>query len=201
MGRPFKLNPDLADQMCGFARQGMPIGRAAALAGCHRVTVQAWMREGAIEIGEAGDDDAELGPRAEFALSFGAARAEYLLKLNTQWQAAIARKDHNVANVIAAMLASQAPDEYSERRATRTVDQRTTLAGEIGVTRFASMSTEDLEGEHQRIQARRTAAKAQHGDDWREAMVDRPGQAGGGGGGGASMTQPQPQRRKKKILD
>ena len=122
MGRPLKLNDDLAEQICGFARQGLPVGRAAALVGVHRVTAQAWLAAGAneiAEIAEAGDGDAELGPRAEFAISFEAARAEYLLGLSAAWQAAVARRDAGTATAVQNMLAVRAPDEWSDRRATR----------------------------------------------------------------------------------
>ena len=162
--------------MCGFARQGLPIGRAASLAGCHRASAMRWMSLGAAEIAEAGDDADELGPRAAFALDFEAARAEYLLGLATEWEAAIKRKDANTAKVIAGMLSSQSPDEYSERRAVRSVDQRTTLAGEISVSRFDSMSTDDLNREREKIMARRDAAQAGAGSDSWQAAVAMPRQ-------------------------
>ena len=174
MGRPLKLTTDLAEAMCEYARQGMPVGRASALCDVHRVSAQRWLREGAGEVDAAGEDeDAVIGMRGQFAIDFEGARAAYLLGLLTKWQERIDKQDYNTAKVIAAMMASQAPDEYSERRATRTIDQRTTLQGEIGVTRYASMSTEDLDAERQRIEARRTAAKVDVGDDWRDAVVAR----------------------------
>ena len=151
------------------------------MCGVHRVTVQRWMSQGAVEIAEAaegGDDDAELGPRAEFALAFETARAGYLLELSEAWKTAISKRDANTAKVVATMLASVSPDEFSERRVVRTVDQKTTLAGEIGVTRFTEMSVEALDAERERIQARRAAAKAQPDDDWRDAAVKRPGPPG-----------------------
>ena len=179
MAPPSKLTPALAKEMCGYASQGLPIGRSAALVGVHRVTAMRWKREGGSEIAEAADDyDAEMGLRGQFAIDFDAARAGYLLKLTVQWQAAVDEGDHHVAKVIAAMLASQAPDEYSERRATRHVDQRTTLTGDVTVNRFASMSAEDLDAERQRIEARRAASQNQDDADWRAAAVRLPRPAG-----------------------
>ena len=162
--------------MCEFARKGLPIGRAAALVGIHRVTAQSWLSQGAIEIAEAGDEDGELGPRAAFAISFEAARAEYIVALNAAWQAAIARKDPNVAKAVAVMLASVSPDEYSERRVVRSVDQRTQVSGEIGVSRFSTMSAEDLSQEREKIAARLDAQALGQDDDWRAAAVRLPGE-------------------------
>ena len=119
MAPPLKLTDDVAEQMCGFARQGLPVGRAAAMCGIHRVSAMRWLSQGATEIAEAGDDDGDLGPRAAFAISFEAARAEYLLGLSAAWQAAVARRDADTATAVANMLAVRAPDEFSDRRATR----------------------------------------------------------------------------------
>ena len=156
----------------------MPLRRAAALAGVNRTTAWRWENQGAAEIDQAPDDGEELSPHARFTLAFGQARAEYLAELTAAWKAAVKRKDHHVAKVIATMLASQSPDEYSERRAARSIDQRTTLTGEIGVNnRFAEMTTDDLHAERERIAERRVAAKIADGDDWRTAVADRPGPA------------------------
>ena len=175
MAAKSKLTAELAEAMCEYARQGLPVGRAAALVGIHRVTAQHWMSIGAAEIAEAGDDDDDLGPRAAFAISFDAARAEYLLGLSAAWQAAVARKDPNTPKVIATMLASVSPDEYSERRATRT--QHTTLTGDVTVGRFATMSTDDLNAARAKIVARRDAAQAGAADDcWQSAAVRMPRQ-------------------------
>lgn len=172
-----KLTADTAEAICEFARQGLPVGRAAALVGVHRVTAQRWMREGAAEIAEAADGDDELGPRAAFALSFDAARAEFLLGLSASWQAAIKRKDANVAKAVQVRMASASPDEFSERRVIRTVDQTTTLAGEISVSRFAAMTDDELHAERSKIAARRDAAQACAGaDSWQAAAVRMPGQ-------------------------
>ena len=183
MAQPLKLNAERAAAMVANAELGLPIGRAAALAGVHRCTAMRWLSQGAAEIAEAGDDDdddgGELGLRAQFSIDFEAARAAYLLGLATKWQERIDKQDYNTAKAIQVMMASQSPDEYSERRATRTVDQKTTLAGEIGVTRYGSMTDVELDAERQRIQARRDAAEAQDGDDWRAAAVNPPGPAGG----------------------
>ena len=179
MARPTKLTAELAEEICEYARKGLPIRRAAALVGVHRVSAQRWMRQGALEIAEAADDDGELTPQAAFAIAFDAARAEFLLGLSTAWQAAIKRKDANVAKAVQVMMASQSPDEYSERRVVRTVDQKMALTGDIGVGRFAEMSDAELTGERQRIEARRAAAEAQPDDDWREAVAQRPAPAGG----------------------
>ena len=173
MPYPAKLTKALAETMSQHARQGLPIGRAASLSGIHRVTAQRWLREGAAEIDQAGDDDADLSLRATFAIDFEAARAQYLLGLTVQWQAAVKRKDANSAKVIATMLASVSPDEFSERRATRTIDQRTTLAGEVAINRYASMSVEDLAAERERIEQRRNATEGEA--DWRQAAVRLPG--------------------------
>ena len=138
-----------------------------------------WMSLGAAEIADAdaGDDAGELGPRAAFALDFEAARAEYLLGLARSWQAAIKRRDSNTAKVIAGMLSSQSPDEYSERRVVRSVDQRTQVSGDVTISRFASMSTEDLAIERSKIAARLDAAQALGADDsWRAAAVRLPRQ-------------------------
>ena len=172
-----KLTADTAEAICEFARQGLPVGRAAALVGVHRVTAQRWMREGAAEIAEAADGDDELGPRAAFALSFDAARAEFLLGLSASWQAAIKRKDANVAKAVQVRMASASPDEFSERRVIRTVDQTTTLAGQISVSRFDAMTDDELHAEREKIAARRDAAQAgAAGDDWQAAAVRMPGQ-------------------------
>ena len=179
MTKPSKLTAETAEAMCEFARQGLPAGRAAALVGVHRVTAQRWMREGAAEIAEAADDAEDLGPRAAFAISFESARAEYLLSLSAAWRAAIERKDGNVAKAIQVMMASVSPDEFSERRATRTVDQRVAMQADLTVSRFAEMSVGDLHAARQRIADRRGAAKVEDGDDWRTAVADRPGPAGG----------------------
>ena len=179
MRKAFKLTPETAEAMCGYARQGLPAGRAAAMCGIHRVTAQRWLREGAIEISEAGDGDTALGPRAEFATSFEAARAAFLLGLATKWQECIDKQDYNTAKAIQVMLASQSPDEYSERRATRTVDQRVAMQADLTVNRFASMSADDLDAERQRIAGRIDAAQALGGDeDWRAAAVRLPRQEG-----------------------
>ena len=180
MGRPLLLTDELSKTVCEYAAEGMPLGRATALVGVNRTTAWRWVREGEAEIDAAGDDGGELGPRGQFALDYGSARAGYLRRLNAQWEAAIKRKDYNTAKAVQVMLASQSPDEFSERRATRSINQTTTLQGEIGVARFATMSDVELTAERERMEARRAAAKAQPDDDWREAMVDRPGPAGGG---------------------
>ena len=52
------------------------------------------------------------------------------------------------------------------------------MQADISVNRYAEMSVEELAGESERIQARRAAAKAQDGDDWRGAEAHRPGPAG-----------------------
>ena len=177
MAAKSKLTADTAEAICEYARQGLPVGRAAALVNVHRVTAQRWMREGAAEIAEAADDDDELGPRAAFAISFDAARAEYLLGLSAAWQSAIARKEPHVAKCIQVMMASQAPDEYSERRVIRTVDQTTKLEGQISVSRFDTMTTDDLNAEREKIMARRDAAQAGAGSDsWQSAAVRTPHQ-------------------------
>ena len=179
MAAQSKLTDETAEAICEFARQGLPVGRAAALVGVHRVTAQRWMREGAAEIAEAADDGDELGPRAAFALSFDAARAEFLLGLSASWQAAIKRKDANIAKAVQVRMASASPDEFSERRVIRTVDQTTTLAGEISVSRFDSMTIDDLNAERERILARRDAAQAGAGaDSWQAAAVRTPHQVG-----------------------
>ena len=175
MARPTKLTAELAEEICEYARKGLPVRRAAALVGVHRVSAQRWMRQGALEIAEAADDDGELTPQAAFAISFDAARAEYLLGLSAAWQSAIARKEPHVAKCIQVMMASQAPDEYSERRVTRTVDQTTTLAGEIRVSRFDTMTDDDLRGERSKIAARVAAGEAGAGAaSWQDAAVRMP---------------------------
>ena len=180
MTGPTKLTNAVSEIICQHARAGLPLRRAAAMAGVNRITAWRWETQGATEIDQVGDDDdAELGPRALFSLAYGQARAEYLAELNAAWKSAIAGKDSNRAKAIQIMLAAVSPDEFSVRRATRSVNQTTTLQGEIGVTRFAEMSTEDLDAERQRIAARRTAARVEDGDDWRGAVADRPGPAGG----------------------
>ena len=153
----------------------MPIGRAASLAGCHRVSAMRWLSLGAAEIAEAGDNADELGPRAAFAISFEEARASYLLELSEAWRAAVAAKDANTAKAVAAMLSSQSPDEFSERRAVRSIDQRTTLAGEISVSRFDTMTDDALRGEREKIAARVAAGEAGAGAaSWQDAAVRLP---------------------------
>ena len=176
MARATKLTDAISDAICAHARQGMPLVRAAALARVNRVTAWRWQSEGAAEI-DAADDDAELGLRARFALNYGEARASYLLELSDAWKGAIKRKDANTAKQIQSMLSSQSPDEFSERRATRSVNQHTTLSGDVTVGRFATMSTEDLDAEREKIAARRDAAQAGAGADcWQAAAVRMPGQ-------------------------
>ena len=179
MAQPLKLTPELSKTVCEYAAQGMPLGRATALVGVNRVTAWRWVREGEAEIEAFGEEgEAELGSRGQFALDVGRARAGYLLKLNAQWEAAIKAKNPNLAKAVQVMLASQAPDEFSERRATRSIDQRTTLTGEVTTTnRYASMSGDDLDAEHQKITERIAAGKGRADDaDWRAAAVRPPGQ-------------------------
>ena len=179
MARPLKLNPAMAEAMCAHAELGLPIGRASALAGIHRCTAMRWLREGASEIDAiTDDDDADLSLRGRFAIDFEAARATYLLGLATKWQERIDKQDYNTAKAIQVMLASQSPDEYSERRATRTVDQRVAMQADLTVSRYAEMSVEDLDAERSRISARRAAAQADAGDDWQDAVVKRHAPAG-----------------------
>ena len=176
MTRATKLTDEVSEAICAHARQGMPLVRAAALSRVNRVTVWRWQSEGSAEI-DAADDDAELGLRGRFALNYGQARASYLLELSDAWKGAIKRKDANTAKQIQSMLSSQSPDEFSERRAIRSVNQTTTLQGEIGVGRFASMSAEDLAAERQRLMDRMDAAQAGAADDsWRSAAVRMPHQ-------------------------
>ena len=176
MTRPTKLTDEVSEAICAHARMGMPLVRAAALSRINRITAWRWQSEGAAEI-DAADDDAELGPRARFALNYGEARAAYLLELSSKWKGAVDKKDANTAKVIAAMLSSQSPDEFSERRATRT--QHTTLTGDVNVGRFDSMTTDDLNTERSKIAARRDAAQAgAAGDDWRAAAVRMPSPVG-----------------------
>ena len=169
MTGPTKLTDEVSEAICTHARAGMPLNRAAALSRINRITAWRWMNEGA----------AELGPKARFALNYGEARAAYLLELSDAWKRAIGRKDANTAKVIAGMLSSQSPDEFSERRATRHVDQHTTMSGEIGVNRFSAMSAEDLDQERTKISARIDAAQALGMDDsWQAAAVRMPSQVG-----------------------
>ena len=177
MGRPLKLNTATAAAMVANAKLGLPIGRASALAGVHRCTAMRWLAQGAAEIDAAGDDeDGELTLRARFSIDFESARASYLLGLVTKWQERIDKQDFNTAKVVAAMMASQAPDEYSERRATRT--QHTTLTGDVTVGRFDGMTDDDLHAERSKIIARRDAAQAgaAGADSWQAAAVRMPGQ-------------------------
>ena len=170
----------------------MPLNRAAALAGVNRITAWRWQTEGAAEI-DAGDDDDELGMLARFSLDYGAARAAYLLELSEAWKEAVVRKDGNVAKAIQTMMAAISPDEFSERRATRSINQTTTLAGEIGVSRFGSMSAEELTAEREMIQARHDAAAPLPADDWRSAVVQLPGPAGG------DSETPAPSEKKTPV--
>ena len=82
MTRATKLTDEVSEAICAHARMGMPLVRAAALSRINRITAWRWQSEGAAEI-DAADDDAELGPRARFALNYGEARAAYLLELST----------------------------------------------------------------------------------------------------------------------
>ena len=176
MTGPIKLTDAVSETICTHARAGMPLNRAAALARINRITAWRWMNEGAAEI-DAADDDVELGPRARFALNYGEARAAYLLELASAWKGAVDKKDANTAKVIAAMLSSQSPDEFSERRATRT--QHTTLTGDVTVGRFDTMSDDDLNAEREKIAARRDAAQAGAADDsWQSAAVRMPSPVG-----------------------
>ena len=177
MTRPTKLTDQVSEIICQHARAGLPLRRAAALANVNRVTAWRWEAQGAAEIDQAPDDGAELGPHARFALACGQARAEYRAELTTAWKAAITRKDANGAKAVQVMLASVSPDEFSERRATRTIDQHTTMSGDVTVNRFASMSAEELDTERSKIAARIDAAQALGADDsWRAAAVRMPGQ-------------------------
>ena len=178
-GRPSKLTPKVAEAICEYARKGLPLARAAVLGGCHRVTAQRWLAQGAAEIADIADD-AELSIFAEFAIDFERARAGYLLGLVTKWQVAIDEGDYNSAKAIQIMMASQSPDEYSERRATRTVDQRTTLTADVHVSRFAAMTADELASERRQIAARREATEIADADDadWRSAAVRLPSSTG-----------------------
>ena len=178
MTRPTKLTDRVSEIICQHARAGLPLRRAAAMAGICRITAWRWETQGATEIDQVGDDgDDELGPRARFSLAFGQARAEYLAELNAAWKSAIAAKDSNRAKAIQTMLAAVSPDEFSERRATRTIDQHTTLTGDVTVGRFDSMTTDDLHAEREKILARRDAAQAGAGSDsWQAAAVRTPHQ-------------------------
>ena len=174
MTRPTKLTDKVSEAICAHARQGMPLVRAAALSRINRITVWRWQSEGAAEI-DAADDDDELGLRGRFSLNYGEARASYLLELASAWKGAIERKDPHTAKQIQAMLSSQSPDEFSERRATRT--QHTTLTGDVNVGRFDAMTDDELHAEREKIMARRDAAQAgAAGDDWQAAAVRMPGQ-------------------------
>ena len=171
MPYPAKLTKALAETMSQHARQGLPIGRAAAISGIHRVTAMRWLREGASEIDQA-EDDADLSPRAQFAITFERARAEYVLGLNVAWRKAVKGKDANLAKSVAAMLASVSPDEYSERRVVRTIDLK--VSGNLAVSRYSTMSAEDLDAERSRIEQRRKATAGD--DDWRGTAARLPGQ-------------------------
>ena len=179
MGRPTKLTPKVAASICAYATKGLPLARAAVLEGCHRVTAQRWLAQGAAEIADAADD-AELSVFAQFAIDFESARAGYLMKLSEQWQAAIDEGDHNVAKAVQVMMASQSPDEYSERRVTRSVDQRTTLTADVSVNRFSDMTSDELATERKQIEARREATEIDVDDDadWRSAAVRLPSSTG-----------------------
>ena len=169
----------VAEAICEYARKGLPLARAAVLEGVHRVSAQRWLAQGAAEIADAGDD-AELTIFAQFAIDFEAARAGYLLKLSEQWQAAIKGKDANTAKVIAAMLSSVSPDEYSERRVVRSVDQTVTMTADVNVSRFADMTADELASERDLIEARREATEGDAADDadWRSAAVRLPSSTG-----------------------
>ena len=175
MGRPTKLTAKVAEAICENARKGLPLGRAAVLVAVHRVTAQRWLAEGALEIADAADD-AELSLCAQFTIDFESARAGYLLGLATKWQECIDEGDYNTAKSVQVMMASQSPGEYSERRVTRSVDQRTTMSAEINVNRFADMTTGELATERQQIAARREATEIADADDadWRSAAVRLP---------------------------
>lgn len=78
-GRPTKLTPELAEQLCGHVRDGNYLTVACDLVGVHEATVYRWLDRGE-EIDQGHDDDAELGPEDEalraFYLAFRRARAE-----------------------------------------------------------------------------------------------------------------------------
>ena len=174
-GRPSKLTPKVAEAICAYATKGLPLARSAVLQGVHRVSAQRWLAQGAAEIADAADD-AELSVFAQFAIDFESARAGYLLGLATKWQESIDEGDYNTAKAIQIMMASQSPDEYSERRATRTVDQRTTMTAEVSVSRFADMTSDELATERDQIEARREATEIDAADDadWRQSAVRLP---------------------------
>ena len=178
MTGPIKLTDKVSEIICQHARAGLPLRRAAAMAGVNRITAWRWETQGATEIDQVGDDDdAVLSPRAIFSLAFGQARAAYLAELNAAWKSAIAGKDSNRAKAIQTMLAAVSPDEFSERRATRTIDQHTTMSGDVTVGRFDAMSDDDLHAEREKILARRDADKAGAGADcWQSAAVRTPHQ-------------------------
>lgn len=119
MGKVIKLTDALTAEMCRYVLRGLPAGRAAALCGVHRITVQRWLSQGAAEIAAAGDDDSALGPRARFVIGFEGARAIYLLGLSDAWKAAVARRDAGTATAVLNMLSIRAPDEFGDRRLAR----------------------------------------------------------------------------------
>ena len=98
------------------------------------------------------------------------------MRLSEQWQAAIDEGCHNTAKAIQVMMASQSPDEYSERRVTRSVDQRTTLTADVAVSRYSAMTSDELATERDLIEARREETEIDVADDadWRSAAVRLP---------------------------
>ena len=173
MGQPLRLTPDLADRICEYARQGMPLARSSVLCGVHRVTALRWLTQGAAEIAERDEtgDEGELPIRAQFAIDFENARAGYLLGLATKWEKFISEGDYNSAKAVQTMMSSQSPDEFSERRVTKTIDQKVAMSAELSVNRFAAMTAEELGEERAKIEARRSATEIEGDDDWRQAAV------------------------------
>ena len=122
-GRPTKLNDRALAAITADIRAGLPEGSAAARQRIGQRTLQDWLSRGAADI--AADEDSIY---AEAYLEVEHARADLVAGKVEQLNAAleVGGKDADgTVRGIMSFLMARFPDEWSEKRVGRTIDQTT----------------------------------------------------------------------------
>lgn len=109
-GRPTLLTAELTAEICGAVREGMSLERAAALAGIHKRRIGEWRKRGEDDLDR--DVDSVF---ADFALSYGQARAECAREWQRRALELAASGDKREWRAFAHMLGVRFP-EYREQK-------------------------------------------------------------------------------------
>ena len=154
-GKGHRQTPEVLAQVCDGLRSGLPIKRAAMIAGISEKTFHLWRSAGWGEIERTDEDsDAEMSFVVQFALQAEAAIAEYMRPLIKRIADAALGKGKGDWRAAHAILAGRFPHEFSERVAVAQ-SQKVEVSGGIGINYqrrlYDRMSLVELQDEIDRL--------------------------------------------------